>query len=107
VSYTVAATHLRSMALSGGGCGGGIPVLQSALSTAQHWHDSAGDNSVAQSAIFRLSGAALQGAYSFSLDVASRAFNPSGGDGGHLADWNYDPVYNHVVPTLPVAVVNA
>lgn len=107
VSYSVSAQHLRSVALGGGGCGAGSPVLISPLSSAQHWHTSPADNSVAATAVFSLPATAPQGAYSFSLTAASRAFNPSGGDGGHLVDWNYDPVYNYVVPTLPVAVVNA
>jgi hypothetical protein len=107
VSYQAMAAHLRSVQLSGGGCGGGNPTLVSALSTAQHWHTTPADNSVANTAIFALPGAMPQGAYSFSLFAASRAFNSAGGDGGQLADWEYDPVYNYVVPTLPVAVVNA
>ncbi|MDR7521293.1 MAG: hypothetical protein QN168_02400 [Armatimonadota bacterium] len=98
------ATHLRSVTLSGGGCGGGAPVLVSALSTVQHWHTGPADNSVGNTAVFALSGGAPQGVH---LLASGRAFNPSGGDGGHLADWNYDPVYAYVVPMLPVAVVNA
>lgn len=107
ISYQAAAVHLRSVSLSGGGCGGGNPTLISALSTAQHWHTNPADNSVINTAIFALSGAMPQGAYSFNLFAASRAFNPAGGDGGFEADWNYDPVYNYVWPSLPVAVVNA
>ena len=107
VSYTTAAAHLRSVQLSGGGCGGGTPTLISPLSTAQHWHTSTADNSFTSVATFQLLATALAGAYSFNLVVASRAFNPAGGDGGHLADWNYDPVYNYIAPALPVAVVNA
>jgi hypothetical protein len=106
VSYQVTADHLRSASLSGGGCGGGVPTLQSALSTAQHWHTSVGDNAVANTAVFRLLGNQPQGAYSFHLHAASRAFNPAGSDGGFAADWNYNPVYNWVQPFLPVAVVN-
>ncbi len=107
VSYSVSAAHLRSVSLTGGGCGAGTPTLLSALSTAQHWHTGPADNTVINTATFALPATAPQGAYSFSLMAASRAFNPSGGDGGHLADWNYDPVYNYVIPMLPVAVVNA
>lgn len=106
VSYMASASHLRSVVLSGGGCGGGSPTLSSALSTAQHWHTIPADNSVINTAVFSLSGLALQGAYSFNLLAVSRAFNPAGGDGGFEADWNYDPVYNYIWPTLPVAVVN-
>jgi len=107
VSYTVSAAHLRSVQLGGGGCGGGSPTLLSALSTAEHWHSSVGDNSVSNTATFQLLATAPAGAYSFNLLAASRAFNPAGGDGGHSADWNYDPIYNYSPPSLPVAVVNA
>ena len=107
VSYQVAATHLRSIQLSGGGCGGGAPSLTSAPNTAEHWHTDPGNNAVTNSATFAISGSSPQGAYSFRLHAASRAFNPAGGDGGFGADWNYDPVYNWVHPALPIAVVNA
>ncbi|WP_431284971.1 hypothetical protein ACQW02_09195 [Humitalea sp. 24SJ18S-53] len=106
VRWLASATHMRSAFLRGGGCGGSAPVLASSEASAEHWHTSAGDNAVSRTAVFVLPGSALQGAYSFSLDVASRAFNPAGGDGGFEADWFYDPVYIHVVPWLPVAVVN-
>jgi hypothetical protein len=104
--WLASARHLRSAFLRGGGCGGGAPVLISTEASAEHWHTAPGDNAVARVAIFSLPGSALQGAYAFSLDVASRAFNPAGGDGGFEADWLYDPVAIHVVPSLPVAVVN-
>jgi hypothetical protein len=106
VSYHAATEHLRSVQLSAGGCGGGNPTLVSALTTAEHWHTGPLDNSVTNTATFRLPGELPQGAYNFTLDVASRAFNPAGADGGHLLDWNYDRVYNHRPITLPVAVVN-
>ena len=107
VSYQASAAHLRSLRLRGGGCGGGNPLLISATSTAEHWHTAPGNNSVVNTAVFSLSGAALPGAYSFNLFVASRAFNPAGGDGGFGADWNYNPVYRWTHPFLPIAVVNA
>lgn len=117
VGYLAAATHLRSLTLTGGGCGGGNPVQlispdwsdpPSLSNPYEHWHtDSDLDNSESRTAIFRLPGTALPGAYSFHLYVQSRAFNPSGGDGGFEADWNYDPVYNWTHPMLPIAVVNA
>ncbi|MFE4106303.1 hypothetical protein [Almyronema epifaneia] len=106
VSYLATASHLRSVSLSGGGCGSGSPILSSALSTAQHWHSDPADNSVTNVATFSLPGNAAQGAYSFSLFASSRAFNPAGGDGGFEADWNYDPLEIYVIPRLPVAVVN-
>ena len=91
---------------SGGGCGAGSFSLISDPSTAGHWYTEPSDTSVIQSVEFALPGTALQGAYSFSLTAVTRAFNPSGGDGGHLADWNYDPTSIYVIPTLPVAIVN-
>ena len=33
--------------------------------------------------------------------------NPAGSDNGHLADWNYDPVYAYAQPEIRVAIVNA
>ena len=50
--------------------------------------------------------AALEGVYSFSANANSRAINPAGSDGGHLANWNYDVVYNHTPTALHVAVIN-
>lgn len=118
VGWMASSAHLRSAFLRGGGCGGSAaPVLVSAEETAEKWHTTPLDNAVARTAVFRLAGTELrgtppvlttvQGAFSFSLDVASRAFNPAGGDGGFEADWFYDPVAIHIVPSLPVAVVNA
>lgn len=106
VSYFASTTFLRSVSLTGGGCGGGDPVRTSTLDTAQHWYDAASDNSVSNAAIFQISKADPPGAYSFSLEVDSRAFNPAGSDSGPLADWYYDPLYRYTIPRLPVAVVN-
>jgi len=107
VGYTVTASHLRSVVLSAGGCGGGNPVLSSALATAQHWHEDANDNTFTSTAVFDVASVNPAGAYGFTIHAASRAFNPSGGDNGHISDWNYDPVYIDVWPHLPVAIVNA
>jgi hypothetical protein len=106
VSYLATATHLRSFVLSGGGCGGGTPVLTSAPGTAAHWHTDALDNTIANQAIFTLPHTAMQGAYSFHLSVHSRAFNPDDAN-GFAADWNYDPIHIWTSSMLPVAVVNA
>jgi hypothetical protein len=46
VSYQAAATHLRSLHLTGGGCGGGTPVRTSAANTAEHWYTGPLDNNV-------------------------------------------------------------
>jgi hypothetical protein len=107
VDYTVLAQHLRSVELGAYGCGGGAMARLSALSTVQHWHMGPADNAVAQTARFSLSHSASAGSYGFSIDARSRAFNPSGGDGGHLADWHYDPTYIWVTPQINIAIVNA
>jgi hypothetical protein len=104
VDYIAAAAHLRSFVLSAGGCGGGGIKQVSPLSTAQHWHTNALDNSVAGSAIYRLPGSSLPGAYSFHLHVDSRAFNPDDAN-GLTSDWNYDPTHIWVNRQLAVAVV--
>ncbi|WP_291295054.1 hypothetical protein [Elioraea sp.] len=117
VGWLASANHFRSAFLRGGGCGGSAaPVLVSAENSAEAWHTMPLDTAAVRTAIFRLAGieppdsatpgAQVQGAFSFSLDVASRAFNPAGGDGGFEADWFYDPVSIHIVPSLPVAVVS-
>jgi hypothetical protein len=62
---------------------------------------------VAQTARFSLSRTASGGSYGFSIDARSRAFNPSGGDGGHLADWNYDPTWIRVTPQINIAIIDA
>jgi hypothetical protein len=120
VDTTVAAGHLRSAQLVGGGCGGDVPLLTSAVPAAweavesgaltvglRHWHTGEFDNGAAFSAIFNLAASAPQGVYSFNLVAYSRAFNPAGGDGGFEADWNYDPVYRWSNPVFTFAVVNA
>lgn len=108
VDYNVLANHLRSVQLNDFGCGGGNQmVLQSALSTVQHWHTGPGDNSVVQTARYSLSHLKAPGSYGFSIDACSRAFNPSGGDLGHQSDWNYDPVFIRAIPQINIAIVNA
>ncbi|MGQ0443876.1 MAG: hypothetical protein ACT4O2_01800 [Beijerinckiaceae bacterium] len=107
LSYSVSAQHLRSVQIFGNGCGAGVPVLISSQNTAEHWHTNVADNSVTNTARYSISAAASAGAYSVSVLAISRAFNPSGGDGGRLVDWHYDPVYNYNYPSLPIAVVNA
>ena len=124
VGYIASASHLRDVQLTGGGCGGGNPERKSfpdwsdpptaefggagvSLNPYEHWHtDPDLDNSVSRAAIFSLAAARPQGAYSFNLQVDSRAFNPAGGDGGFEANYKYDPVYRYIIPQLPVAVVD-
>jgi hypothetical protein len=105
ISYTVTANHLRSLQLSAGGCAGGAN-LTSTIDTAQHWYENPADNSYSDTAFFTIPASDPQGAYTFALYASSRAFNPAGGDGGNLVDWNYDPVYNWTDPSLAIAVVN-
>jgi len=105
VSYRVMASHLRSFRLDAYGCGAGIPVRTSALSSVQHWHMAPADNAGVRTATYGVAAGAAAGAYTFVIRADSRAFNPSGGDGGHLANWNYDPVYLYVTPSLSIAVV--
>jgi hypothetical protein len=104
---TVSAPHLRNASLSSSGCGGGAFALISPAQDASHWHTSVTDNAVSLSARFALSSSALEGAYGFHCVATSRAMNPAGFDGGHLADWLYDPVYVASSPQIPVAIVNA
>jgi hypothetical protein len=99
------ASHLRSFRLDAYGCGAGIPVRTSALSSVQHWHMTPADNAGIRAATYGIEAAAAAGAYTFVIEADSRAFNPSGGDGGHLANWNYDPVYMYVTPSISIAVV--
>jgi hypothetical protein len=108
VTLDASATHLRSASLSAGGCGGGDFVFVSG--TTEHWHTSTVDNAVVLQAIFRLPSTTLEGTYSFSARVSSRAFNPNGGDGGHLIlpdPWEYDPEPSHIDPHFAFSVINA
>ena len=125
VTYEGSAEHLRDMSLTAGGCGAAAPQRLAApgwsdpgtpdtvggvwQSPYEHWHTGPSDNAVSRRAIFSLAPAptAPQGAYSFHLGVMSRAFNPSGGDGGFEADWNYNPVVRWTSAFLPIAVVDA
>ncbi len=121
VTFTAAASHLRDVAMGGGGCGGGgityvsgappgwFPASSLNPTSVVHWHEAPGDNSVSITAFFNLDASALQGTYSFSAWAASRAFNPAGGDIGHLQTpmYEYDPADIHVTPYFLFSVVNA
>jgi len=116
ISYVASAGHLRSVVLTAGGCGAGGPAKLVAPNWSdppspddpyEHWHTNTFDNSVARTAIFSLPGSSHPGCYSVALSVHGRAFNPSGGDGGQLSDWEYDPVYNWVYRQMNVAVVDS
>jgi hypothetical protein len=110
VSYQASASHLLYSALGANGCGSASAVLsrKTDLDSIAHWHTWQGDNTVIRSAIFQLNYAAdNQGAYSFSLNAWSRAFNPTDA-AGYTADWNhYDvaPIGGQVA-ALQIAVVN-
>jgi hypothetical protein len=107
LTYSVVANHLQSVEVISGGCDGGA-TQTSPTSTAQHWYEDAGDNSVSNVVTYVIPAAtAPQGVYSFEVWAASRAFNPSGGDGGQLADWNYSPTYVWTDPSFAIAIVNA
>lgn len=103
---SVSAHHLRDAYLSAGDCGGGSFELISPPGNASHWHQTVFDNAVLLSGRFELAAAALEGAYGFGYRANSRAMNPAGGDGGHLLDWLYDPVYAYAQHEIKVAVVN-
>lgn len=108
VTLSASATHLRSAQITADDCGGGAFTLLSGVT--QHWHTAANDNSETLQAIFQLPSTALEGTYSFNAHVASRAFNPNGGDGGHLVlpnAWEYDPDDLHIHPHFAFSVINA
>lgn len=117
VRLAAAARHLRSAQLSAHGCGAGNFEFISGsggenvagTSTYRHWHQDPDDNDQILEAIYRLPAGAAQGTYSFSAYVVGRAFNPSGGDGGHLAipSWAYDPDHAWINPWAPFSVFDA
>jgi hypothetical protein len=105
---TVSAHHLRDAYIYTAGCGGGSAnLLPTPPSNTSHWHDSVTDNSVFLTGRYAIPSGDLEGAYTFGCRANSRAMNPSGGDGGHLADWFYDPIYVGAQPEIRVAIVNA
>lgn len=94
VSYEASADHLRSMILTGNGCGAGNNLeLVSGINSARWWHRNAADNYEAKKAIFLLKADKLPGAYGFHLSSHSRAFNPIS-SAGLSADWYLD--LNHI-----------
>jgi hypothetical protein len=119
VSLAASSSHLRSVHLNPNDCGGGSMSFVSgtggvrATPTAvqyEHWHTGPGDNAELLEAIYKLPGAATQeGTYGFSAVISSRAFNPSGGDGGQLATppWQYDPAPITIYPSVSFSVINA
>jgi hypothetical protein len=107
VTFSVNANHLRQVSVSAGGCdGGAIPLSPSSVT--QHWYENAANNSFSGVAQYKILGTQPAGVYSFEVYGDSRSFNPSGGDGGQLVDWNYNtnPPYEYTPLTFSVAVVN-
>jgi hypothetical protein len=118
VTLDAAATHLRSARLWASGCGnGGFEFLSGSGgahptpgTNFEHWHVDVTDNTQLLQVIYKLPGVgAAEGTYSFGAEVASRAFNPSGGDGGHLTTppWQYDPAPIYIRPSVAFSVFNA
>jgi hypothetical protein len=107
LTWGTTATHLRDANTSAGGCGAGDPALVGALSTQQHWHTNFFDNTVSRTTLYSLPGSAEQGAYSFSVDSWSRAFNPAGDGGGPATNWLANYSYIHSNPGFAVAVIDS
>lgn len=119
VQATVSAPHLRSIQLTGGGCGAQVPIMTTPIPPLweavpggsgavglRHFYTGPTDTGVSLTTEFSLVAAAPQGAYSFGLVAYSRAFNPAGGDAGFGADWNYDPAVRYSPPSFTFAIVN-
>ena len=117
VKLSAAARHLRSAELTAYGCGEGDFEFVSGsggehpagTTTYRHWHQDPDDNDQLLEAIYRLPASAAQGTYWFAAFVVARGFNPSGGDGGHLAipTWAYDPSHAWINPSFGFSVFNA
>ena len=105
---TINANHLRDGHIYVTPCAGGnLTPMAVPVPHTSHWHDSVTDNSEFLTGRFQITAGHLEGAYTFGVQAISRAMNPAGGDGGHLADWEYNPVYSYSQPEIRVAIVNA
>lgn len=106
---SVSTPHLRHATIGASGCGGAAPALVATdlNNHTEHWHTGPLDNSEQFYGRYAITTASPEGAYTFGCFAASRAFNPAGHDGGHLADWNYDPIEIYVNPAVAVAIVNS
>jgi hypothetical protein len=105
---TITAHHLRNGRIYVITCdGASISPLAVPAPHVSHWHDAVNDNSEFLTGRFQILATHLEGAYTFGVRANSRAMNPAGGDGGHLADWFYDPVYAYSQPEIRVAIVDA
>jgi hypothetical protein len=118
VTLDASARHLRSAQLWASGCGagnfsfvsgtGGAQALPGSV-VFQHWHTSTGDNDQVLQVIYLLPHTAAEGTYSFGGHVSSRAFSPSGYDGGHLyiPAWQHDPDHIYIYPSVAFSVFNS
>jgi hypothetical protein len=118
VTLDASARHLRSAQLWATGCGAGDFAFMSGTggaqaapgsTTYQHWHQNPGDNDQVLQVIYKLPSTAAEGTYSFGAHVSSRAFSPTGYDGGHLyvPAWQYDPDFIYIDPSVSFSVFNA
>ena len=119
VTLAAAARHLRAVQLWPSSCGaGGFDFISgtggvqpgAASLVYEHWHTAVNDNDQTLQVVYRLpGGSTAEGTYGFGGYVSSRAFNPSGGDGGHLKTpaWQYDPAPVAIWPSVAFSVINA
>lgn len=106
VSYEASSDHLRSMQLTGNGCGvNGILSLKSAVDTVAWWHRNGADNYEAKTAVYYLAANMLPGAYGFHLVTDSRAFNPLK-SAGLESDWVLNLKHIWKTTELRVSVVD-
>lgn len=107
VTMAASATHLRSAILTAVDCGGGN--FKFVCGSTEHWHVGTSDNAEVLQAIYCLPKEALQGVYGFGGEVSGRAFNPSGGDGGHCrpVPWEYDPNDSRIYPSFAFSVIDS
>lgn len=107
VRWSASATLFRNAAMSGSGCGGGVPIPQPPISNFDHWHEHFADNAVFHVASFIVPAGAPQGAYGFRIDAYARAFNAAGDGGGPATNWLTDYGYSYNAVHLPVAIIDA
>jgi len=107
VTWWASAVHFRDAVMGAGGCGTGDPILLSSQASHDHWHENAGDNTVARVALFSIPNVLAEGSYTFGIDAHTRAFNPAGDGGGPGVDWFTNYAYSHAHPSVAVSVINA
>ncbi len=119
VTLDASAHHLRSADLWAAGCGagdftyvsgsGGETVVDGGTLHFRHWHNSVTNNHQLLQMVCKLPSGAAEGTYHFGAHVSSRAFSPTGWDGGHLAvpTWQYDPDHIWIDPWVAFSVVDS